>query len=372
MTTTLSSQTLDPAPTAPAEHREYLFHPVIDFLCLGGLSLIILPWSWMQPETSAPLLGFVAIMIADFVNHPHFAHSYQIFYRGYGSKLRGEEISAGLRTRYVVAGIVVPIAMVVFFAITWRLQDARLMGYAGNVMAFLVGWHYTKQGYGMLMVDAAYKRRFFNDREKRFFLTNAYTSWIFYWVSANWLVKEYELWGLQYYAIPFPRWVLFGTGGVMAVTTVLVLVTFSRVHLAGRRLPWNGVLAYLVSIYVWTGARWDPMLLIFVPAFHSLQYLLVVWRFEANRATAMAAQSPARFSPRVRFLSFLGLGMVLGLLGFWWLPKLLDNQISVNDESFGGAVFLFMFWIFINLHHYFIDNVIWRRDNPETKQFLFG
>ena len=26
----------------------------------------------------------------------------------------------------------------------------------------------------------------------------------------------------------------------------------------------------------------------------------------------------------------------------------------------------------INIHHYFIDNVIWRRDNPEMKSHLFG
>jgi hypothetical protein len=28
-------------------------------------------------------------------------------------------------------------------------------------------------------------------------------------------------------------------------------------------------------------------------------------------------------------------------------------------------------WIFINVHHYFIDNVLWRQGNPKVKQFLF-
>jgi hypothetical protein len=31
-----------------------------------------------------------------------------------------------------------------------------------------------------------------------------------------------------------------------------------------------------------------------------------------------------------------------------------------------------MFWIFINVHHYFLDNVMWRRENPDTGKYLFG
>jgi len=31
-----------------------------------------------------------------------------------------------------------------------------------------------------------------------------------------------------------------------------------------------------------------------------------------------------------------------------------------------------VFWTFINVHHYVIDNVIWRADNPETRAHLFG
>ena len=34
-------------------------------------------------------------------------------------------------------------------------------------------------------------------------------------------------------------------------------------------------------------------------------------------------------------------------------------------------MFLFVFWIFINVHHYFLDNVMWRRENPDTKKYLF-
>jgi hypothetical protein len=31
-----------------------------------------------------------------------------------------------------------------------------------------------------------------------------------------------------------------------------------------------------------------------------------------------------------------------------------------------------MFYIFINIHHYFLDNVMWRRGNPDVQQHIFA
>ncbi len=58
------------------------FSPVFDFLCLGGGSLLLLPiLIWVIPDNlNARALGF-AILLANVINNPHFAYSYQIFYR---------------------------------------------------------------------------------------------------------------------------------------------------------------------------------------------------------------------------------------------------------------------------------------------------
>jgi hypothetical protein len=85
---------------------------------------------------------------------------------------------------------VVPAALIPFFAASFALQNAVMLGWAGNLMLFLVGWHYTKQGCGMLMVDGVYKRRFFNDREKLILRYNTYACWILFWLSMNWYVSE--------------------------------------------------------------------------------------------------------------------------------------------------------------------------------------
>jgi hypothetical protein len=33
---------------------------------------------------------------------------------------------------------------------------------------------------------------------------------------------------------------------------------------------------------------------------------------------------------------------------------------------------VFLFYIFINVHHYFLDNVMWRRGNPDVQKHLFA
>ena len=66
------------------------------------------------------------------------------------------------------------------------------------------------------------------------------------------------------------------------------------------------------------------------------------------------------------------IGGILGAAGFWWAPTALDTLAGYDRAVFGTTVFVFIAWTFINIHHYFIDNVIWRRENPETRRHLFA
>jgi hypothetical protein len=165
------------APAGPG--GRYLFGPVVDFLSLGGLSLFVLPVLVLLP-TDRYHAGLVAatMLAANFINHPHFAHSYQIFYRDFGAKIGGPTFGRAMRIRYAVAGIFVPLLLAAFFAYAVLSHDVRLLGQGGNLMTFFVGWHYVKQGYGMLMVDAVLKKRFFQNVEKKVFLVNCYAVWL--------------------------------------------------------------------------------------------------------------------------------------------------------------------------------------------------
>ena len=50
----------------------------------------------------------------------------------------------------------------------------------------------------------------------------------------------------------------------------------------GDKLAPNGDSAYVAALYPWLFLRWEPVIGVLIPAMHSLQYLLIVWRYQLN------------------------------------------------------------------------------------------
>jgi hypothetical protein len=355
---------------------------VTDFLLLGGLSLLLLPVALALPNNLSHEVWLGTTILALLINHPHFAHSYQLFYRGYRDKAFGPDYKRSLRLRYMIAGLAVPLMLAAFLTGTTAVGDLRVMGLAANAMGFFVGWHYVKQGYGMLIVDGVMRKQFFTESEKRVILYNSYAVWALTWLTANTTYSERSMFGVEHYSLGLPIGLLLTAAAITLVTSVATgVVFFKKWRASNGRLPVNGVVAYLVTLYLWmVFVRIDPIWMLVVPALHSLQYLTVVWRYEMNRQMASddaldRPRSPlaARLLGRmqlVRFAGFVGVGIVLGLLGFWLVPLGLEFTVPVGVAA-AASPFLFSFWIFINVHHYFIDNVMWRSENPDIKKYLF-
>ncbi|MER8718447.1 hypothetical protein NKH64_08770 [Mesorhizobium sp. M0999] len=379
MTLQLSADAVAPQ-TATAQ--KYLFGPLADFLMLGGSAFLILPVLFLVPLEYEGPVAATMVFVAYLVNYPHFAHSYQLFYRNFGRKVTGDGYDRSLQLRYIFAGIVVPLVMAGFFAYGAAAANTRLLGYATNAMFFFVGWHYVKQGYGMLMVDAVLKRKFFDDRDKKVLLVNSYAVWILAWLQTNTAVTQGKYYGLDYYTFAVPSWITdIALLAAIASTAATLLMLVNRWRKNGGKLPYNGIVAYVASLYLWILiVRINPLWLLIVPALHSLQYLAVVWRYQTN---VERDSSDAERDPQPKILSFLGplyrfrlLGFIvggtaLGYLGFWLIPSALTALIPYDRQVLGSSLFFFIVLIFINVHHYFLDNVMWRRGNPEVSKYLF-
>ena len=354
-------------------HKTNLYSAPWDFALLGGGSLLaLLTIRWASDILSLDVawsLG-TTLMLANVINHPHFACSYLIFYGGFGKKLLSPDYEPSLRARYFAFGIVAPLLLVAGMAYPVLRGDVVTLGLAANLMFLLVGWHYVKQGYGMAMLDATLKRAFFNDQQKKLLLHNAYAVWLLAWLLVNYLAKSLtpSYFGIPYVALPVPGWALAVVAAGAGWTTLRCLLMLRRMRTEGQPLAWNGLVAYGVSLYAWLLVR-DPIVVLWVPLFHSLQYLAVVWRFQANRCRAMPSE---RVNPRYRFILFFGLSLVLGYYMFVQAPGWLDEHVTYDKGVFGGSLFFFLFWIFINVHHYLLDTVMWRKGNPEVKRYLFA
>src|ERR1700704_5989593 len=372
------------ARSARARRPGYLFGPVFDFLTLGGGSLIVCGLIALFLPKGIPTtqqIVLVTVLMAA-INQPHFAHSYQMFYRNFAAKAFGATYPRPLRLRYILAGIVVPVLLIAFLGAAALSGSPRVLAYGANLMFFLVGWHYVKQGYGILIVDSVKKRIMFSDRAKAVLRLNGYACWIVAWLGLN---HELSIgtWylGFTYFSLPIPMPIYVASVVIAGFTTLAVFIVLAQRWRETRgALPWNGIIAYLTTLYLWViFVRGNPLVLVVVPTFHSLQYLAVVWRYQIN-AGSQPRMAPGRSllnrvlpaSVWTNLAIFIGVGVFLGFLGFMGIPRFIDSVLPYDKRVFGPSLFLFMFYIFINIHHYFLDNVMWRRGNPDVQQHIFS
>ena len=123
-----------------------------------------------------------------------------------------------------------------------------------------------------------------------------------------------------------------------------------------------------------------PALAALIPALHALQYLVLVWRYQINLESALPLTTQPQLPPRrpwispqgLRVGSFVFRGILLGVIGFWALPTALNMAVPYDHGRYGDHLFFFILYIFINIHHYFLDNAMWRKENPHTLVHLFA
>ncbi len=161
----------------------------------------------------------------------------------------------------------------------------------------------------------------------------------------------------------------------MIVSIVGMVVTHLQKFVREGTWPAPMAIFSYLTIYVWLlPVMTHPMYSHMIPMFHSLQYLLFVYAFRRNK-TESGIQDKNMPEGRRHWLiglwGYLAGAVALGALSFHIIPTFFDSFHWLNTAVFGPTPFVFFATIFINIHHYFIDNVIWRGDNPEMRQYLF-
>ena len=75
-----------------------------------------------------------------------------------------------------------------------------------------------------------------------------------------------------------------------------------------------------------------------------------------------------------RLLRQLGATPVLVVAG-WLAFEFVPNEVDTALGTFNAWQMFFFFtaaMLFINIHHYFLDNVLWRFKDPQVRQYLLG
>lgn len=361
----------------------HLISPMADFLMVGG-GFMLLMFSYQiyiqffEPVDISKLTAsylIAPLVLGHFINNPHFAHSYQIFYQNFRQKI-SREYTLNMRIRYVIAGIIAPAAIIAFFAYCLIFERYDVLGYGASLMFFLVGWHYVKQGYGILIVLSVKKKVYFSNILKKTLLINAYAIWLGTWMAGNIYIKEDGYLGFKYETFSFPAELVVMITVVAIVTSTMSIYHIIKMYLKERKLPsLNGMVAYVTVVYMLLISsiinESSLVFAIYIPLFHSLQYLPFVYRYKYNEYKHQDAVEHVAQSPLTCMVVFMMFGFILGFMGFFFLPAMIGAISSFDDTMLGIGVLIFMWWIFINVHHYFLDNTMWRKENPDISKHLF-
>ncbi len=380
MTTHALGAALEPNVHAPSAPRR---SSVLEFLVTGGGTLALFPVAWacragLGLDAAEFWVGLLAFHAASLINDPHFAVTYLLFYRDFKGKALGQTFAPGQRFRYGVVGVGVPLLLAVGVGTALATRSAHALGLMIQLMFLLVGWHYVKQGFGVLVVLSARRGVRYGAFERNVLLGHCYAGWAYAWASPSDAGTKSVVQGVFYTSLAHPPGLELVAGIAFAASSLALLWVLLQKWRREARLPPLAALAgFLVSIWIWTVyTRLDPLLAYVIPALHSLQYLYFVGLLTRNQAREAAGPPSFKGNPRLR-LALLGASAVgLGWLSLRGAPAFLDGALVLGEQAgralpaLGPTPYLAAFVVFVNIHHYFMDYVIWRRDHPDMR-YLF-
>lgn len=354
-------------------HPGYILTPQLDALLLGGIALITYLLFFVIVDTASlnPRVSWGAFYLQTFVNWPHFALSYLLLYGDYRDQIFKKPL-------HFCVAVVIPIIIIITMVQFVRAGNPLLLGLFANLMFVLVGWHYVKQIYGVIIVSSTLKKIYYTDLERIALRVYLYSLWGLNWLPSNSTPyrTENDYYGIKYYNLALPSWML--TAAYVISFCALATVIFLGIRkyiLNGIKPPLNAVIAFVLISLWYIPYLNHPSYFYLVPLFHSLQYIPFAIALRKNRFDMDYGHLSGR-ARREKYLSHFVLYVLssipLGALGFYALPKIFDSYDNLANKGFGPTGYMFCFVVFINIHHYFIDHIIWKRSNPDLGKYLIA
>ncbi len=356
-----------------AEYRgPHLLGPFADSFMIGGASLFLFAVMFLMVDRNGSIdqISWVAYTLSFIVNYPHFMASYLLLYSDHRKEIF-------TRFKFMWAGFIAPFLILAYMLWAISIGSPKYLSYSVNFMMFTVGWHYIKQIYGTMIVTSAKRGYYFTAKESRVLKCTLYPVWFMSLINGNTVARDIAHYGINYRTAGWPMWTLQLDILIAGASLVVLGIVLYQKWIETGKFPGLPAMLSLAAIYVWYLPQlYHAPFWYLIPFFHSLQYLLFVLPLKRQEAKAIAVKNSS--TPAMqrkifahRFYGFLIASFGLGALAFHYIPIWLDQSIAYDQTVFGKELAMFVFITFINIHHYFIDNVIWRRDNPQLKEYLF-
>ncbi len=339
----------------PPEDRYFVNAPV-DFLVIGGGSLVVyFLFLHYHSLASSPRVLTLAATLVWVCNYPHFASTNYRLYRT-RSNVQQYPLTATLvpllMVGAVVAAFVSPGAVAPLFVELYLLWSP---------------YHFSAQTLGITLV---YGRRCgfsINQLERKSLAGFVFLTFLVQSARSQVVgVRAAPFYGIASYpTLGLHSWV----PNVLEVAMWVCGGTFVALML-WRALRGDGLVPPIVLLPAIAQSAWfvglvpgaTPLNFFYlVPFFHSLQYLLIAWGVQMKETLdERHAQPSGRFvlgeTARWALISFAG-----GYALFWALPRI--GAHFGRSLAFSTAVVFAV----VQVHHFFVDGVIWKLKNPRVQ-----
>ena len=281
----------------------------------------------------------------------HFGLSYHLAYADPRGAMRQRPVAL------LIAPIVlaVTLATLTTIAVISGANSTRaLTSWLVTSVFMLTMWHYVKQAYGIARLGATYAGISLAPREVRILRYGLYPLWA---MSVVKLFTRGQRFSFARYRIGgqiFSPTVFSITRVIAFACAVPIVITWIGIARRSSKPPTALMVAPYVAGFLWLGmpvgyASVGALL----GAFHAIQYLACASRAEVVTSVGNYGRVTAS-----RWLEVVGGAACGGLLLTTWAPGTLQNLMvgaTRNPLLFSAA-----FFVFLNLHHYLVDGVIWR------------
>jgi hypothetical protein len=349
----LSSTSGKPAPYL------YFVNASVDYFFVGGITIfafLILSITYTIGHVDKTWIYSVAALLVWVCNWPHFAATN---YRLYHTK---ENI-----LQYPVTAMVTPPLLIVVVILAFALPTVI----APPLIAFYLLWssyHFCGQSVGITLI---YARRagYQVGRLERLALSGfIFGTYFLAAIRANVGINERPYYGVMYSSLNLPQFAVYIAIVWLVICGLASLGFIIRWSLINnRRLP---TIVFLPAItqFVWFVHGWSgnahPGFYELVPFFHSLQYLLIAWMVqlkERMETKQIAPSSSYVWKESFRWGAIIFVG---GALLFWLLPR--SATVVGFDLQIATAILITV----VQIHHFFVDGVIWKLKNPKVSSPL--
>lgn len=341
---------------AGARTIEFINTPV-DFLLIGGLSILhygICASSLKIQELFLPEMLAASGVIVWVINWPHFAAtSYRLYH-----------CRENIR-QFPITALIIP--MLLFGMIYASLKaPATVAPWFLKIFLLWSPYHFSSQTLGVTLLYARRAGLTLSSATLRFLSFFIFLTFLGPSMRAESYDSFVSYYGVSLPSFGLPEWVWPTSKALIVLSGMTALVLLWRSCRAQRTSPPLLLLVPAIAQFCWfipgSGVKGFSE---FVPAYHSLQYLLIAWAMQLKTRLDTHKQTPSPKFVAKESLRWGLINVILGAVLFSTLPWLI-HKISGTDLILVTGIVIAA----VQIHHFFVDGVIWKLRNPHVLQPL--